>query len=73
MTSPSAARQIGNPDGPLGSRYGKKLNVYRDVFATPKWRNDIHVLARRSIRDHERFLNHFDQVSEPSTGVLFLS
>lgn len=54
--------QIGNPDGPLGSKYGKKLNAYRDVFGTDKWKTEIHALARKSIRDHERFLAHFDQV-----------
>lgn len=47
------------------------------MFGTDKWKTDVHALARKSIRDHERFLAHFDQVSPrplfPSSFLLSLS
>jgi len=52
--------EIGNPDGPLGSRHSAKLKVYRQVLAEATFRDQVHGLLKRSIRDYEKFLSHFD-------------
>lgn len=52
--------EIGNPDGPLGSRHGTKLKVYRKVLAEATFRDQVHGLLKKSIRDYEKFLSHFD-------------
>jgi len=52
--------EIGNPDGPLGSRHGTKLKVYRKVLAEASFRDQVHGLLKKSIRDYEKFLSHFD-------------
>ncbi|KAF5352615.1 hypothetical protein D9756_006190 [Leucocoprinus leucothites] len=52
--------EIGNPDGPLGSRNGDKLKAYHGVLAAKPFRDQIHSLLKKSIRDHEKFLSHFD-------------
>ena len=57
--------EIGNPDGPLGSKDGKKLQAYRAVLAQENFREQIYTLLRKSIRDHERFLSHFDTLEGP--------
>ena len=57
--------EIGNPEGPLGSKDGKKLKAYREVLAQEDFREQIFTLLRRSIRDHERFLTHFDTLEGP--------
>jgi hypothetical protein len=57
--------EIGNPDGPLGSTSGQKLKAYRGVLADGAFREQIGGLLRKSIRDHERFLAHFDALETP--------
>jgi len=57
--------EIGNPDGPLGSTSGTKLQAYRAVLAEGFFREQIGGLLRKSIRDHERFLAHFDALETP--------
>jgi len=57
--------EIGNPDGPLGSTSGPKLQAYRGVLADGAFRDQIGGLLRKSIRDHERFLAHFDALETP--------
>lgn len=52
--------EIGNPDGPLGSRTGAKVKAYREVLAAKPFRDQINGLLKKSIRDHEKFLSHFD-------------
>ena len=52
--------EVGNPDGPLGSRHGTKLKVYRGMLAENTFRDQIHGFLKKSIRDHEKFLSHFD-------------
>ncbi len=52
--------EIGNPDGPLGGRTGIKLKAYRDLLAAKPFRDQICSLLKKSIRDHEKFLSHFD-------------
>lgn len=61
--------EIGNPDGPLGAYDGAKVQAYRQVLNDPSSRKQIETLLRKSIRDHERFLTHFDTL-EPSSPVL---
>ena len=57
--------EIGNPDGPLGSEEGAKLKAYREALANEGFKNQIFSLVKKSIRDHERFLSHFDTLEGP--------
>ena len=57
--------EIGNPDGPLGRTDGPKLQAYRGVLADDAFREQIGGLLRKSVRDHERFLAHFDALETP--------
>ncbi|KAF8435665.1 hypothetical protein L210DRAFT_106310 [Boletus edulis BED1] len=52
--------EIGNPDGPLGRSDGPKARAYRGVLGEESFREDIYGFLRKCIRDHERFLSHFD-------------
>ncbi|KAJ7756520.1 hypothetical protein DFH07DRAFT_820848 [Mycena maculata] len=65
--------EVGNPDGPLGRSTGKKAKAYREAFgiaehgegvAGPgdKVKEQILALVKKSMRDHERFLGHFDSL-----------
>lgn len=58
--------EIGNPHGPLGSKDGKKLPAYKEVLAEDPFREQILTLVRKSMRDHERFLAHFDTLEAPT-------
>ncbi|KAI0290534.1 hypothetical protein B0F90DRAFT_1785233 [Multifurca ochricompacta] len=58
--------EIGNPDGPLGRTDGPKLQAYRGVLADGAFREQIGALLKKSIRDHERFLAHFDALETPA-------
>ncbi|KAI9459646.1 hypothetical protein BJY52DRAFT_1204012 [Lactarius psammicola] len=57
--------EIGNPDGPLGRTGGPKLQAYRGVLADSAFREQIGTLLKKSIRDQERFLAHFDALETP--------
>ena len=57
--------EIGNPAGPLGKSDGPKLQAYRSVLADDAFREQIGGLLKKSIRDHERFLAHFDALETP--------
>ncbi|KAF9225259.1 hypothetical protein BS17DRAFT_778366 [Gyrodon lividus] len=57
--------EVGNPDGPLGRNDGPKARAYRRVLAEESFREDICVYLRKCIRDHERFLAHFDTLEGP--------
>lgn len=57
--------EIGNPEGPLGSKDGAKLKAYREVLADEVFREQVTTLVKKSIRDHERFLAHFDTLEGP--------
>jgi len=50
---------------PLGSTDGPKLQAYRGVLADSAFREQIGELLKKSIRDHERFLAHFDALETP--------
>ncbi|KIJ54366.1 hypothetical protein M422DRAFT_153861 [Sphaerobolus stellatus SS14] len=54
--------EIGNPDGPLGPSSGVKAQAYRQVLNEPQFREQITTLLKKSIRDHEKFLTHFDSL-----------
>ncbi|KAH9980606.1 hypothetical protein BJV74DRAFT_855962 [Russula compacta] len=57
--------EIGNPEGPLGRTDGPKLQAYRGVLADAAFREQVGGLVKKSIRDHERFLAHFDALETP--------
>jgi len=57
--------EIGNPDGPLGRKDGPKLAAYREVLADTTFKETILSLVKKSFRDHEKFLSHFDTVEGP--------
>ncbi|TCD64395.1 hypothetical protein EIP91_004143 [Steccherinum ochraceum] len=52
--------EIGNPDGPLGNKDGSKLAAYKEALANDSFRDHIHSLVKKALRDHEKFLSHFD-------------
>ncbi|KAG1830899.1 hypothetical protein EV424DRAFT_247641 [Suillus variegatus] len=58
--------EMGNPDGPLGRSDGPKAQAYRQVLANDGFRENIHSLLKKSLRDHERFLSHFDTLEGPA-------
>ncbi|KAG6878033.1 hypothetical protein C0993_000573 [Termitomyces sp. T159_Od127] len=58
--------EIGNPDGPLGKSESTKALAYREVLAAAPFREQIVSLLRKSIRDHEKFLSHFDSIESPN-------
>lgn len=61
--------EIGNPDGPLGKSDGPKARAYRCVLREESFREDIGGYLRKCIRDHERFLAHFDTLEGPPPMV----
>ena len=52
--------EIGNPAGPLGAREGAKAQAYRAALGAAAFREQVAALLRKSVRDHEKFLGHFD-------------
>jgi len=58
--------EIGNPDGPLGKRSGPKLQAYTEMLGEKSFRDNISQLLKRSLRDHEKFLSHFDSLESPN-------
>lgn len=59
--------EIGNPDGPLGRSDGEKFMAYRRVLKEDEtFREQILGLVRKSVRDHDKFLSHFDSLEIPS-------
>ncbi|KAG2341973.1 hypothetical protein BDR05DRAFT_964620 [Suillus weaverae] len=58
--------EMGNPDGPLGRSDGPKAQAYRRVLTDDGFRENIHSLLKKSLRDHERFLSHFDTLEGPA-------
>ncbi|KAI0694897.1 hypothetical protein BC835DRAFT_1415191 [Cytidiella melzeri] len=57
--------EIGNPEGPLGSKQGEKLNAYQQALGNEEFKEQIFSLVKKSLRDHERFLSHFDVLEGP--------
>ncbi|KAL5494672.1 hypothetical protein ACEPAI_133 [Sanghuangporus weigelae] len=60
--------EVNNPDGPLGRSDGAKARAYRAVLGESPLREQVCALLRKSKRDHERFLAHFDSM-EPSANA----
>ncbi|CAL1694850.1 unnamed protein product [Somion occarium] len=60
--------EIGNPDGPLGSRDGDKLKAYREGLASSVFRDQITGLLKKALRDHEKFLTYFDTLEGSEDG-----
>ena len=58
--------EIGNSDGPLGKHDGPKLLAYAAVLGEKLFKDHISQLLRKSLRDHERFLSHFDSLDSPN-------
>ena len=54
--------EIGNCDGPLGKHDGPKLLAYAAVLGEKSFKDHISQLLRKSLRDHEKFLSHFDSL-----------
>ncbi|KAK7695222.1 hypothetical protein QCA50_002412 [Cerrena zonata] len=52
--------EVANPDGPLGSRDGAKLQAYRNTLANSGFRDQVTGLIKKALRDHEKFLSYFD-------------
>lgn len=57
--------EVGNPAGPLGPLTGAKARAYMEVLGDPAFREQVGTLLRKGIRDHERFLAHFDTIEGP--------
>ena len=57
--------EIGNPDGPLGRKDEPKLAAYREVLTDPTFKETVLGLVKKSFRDHEKFISHFDTVEGP--------
>lgn len=63
--------EIGHPDGPLGKKDGGKLAAYKQVLADENFRDQVTSLIKKSMRDHEKFLSHFDSlegIPDPAAG-----
>ncbi|KAG6907474.1 hypothetical protein DXG01_008810 [Tephrocybe rancida] len=58
--------EVGNPEGPLGRNDGAKALAYREVLAAEGFREQITTLLRKCVRDHEKFLSHFDSLESPN-------
>ena len=58
--------EIGNPDGPLGKHDGPKSLAYAAVLGEKSFKDHISQLLKKSLRDHEKFLSHFDSLDSPN-------
>jgi hypothetical protein len=58
--------EMGHPDGPLGKKDGVKVLAYKKVLGEKAFKEQISNLLRKSIRDHEKFLSHFDSLESPN-------
>ena len=58
--------EIGNPDGPLGRHDGPKCLAYAAVLGEKSFKDHVSQLLRKSLRDHEKFLSHFDSLDSPN-------
>jgi len=58
--------EIGNADGPLGKRDATKLQAYAYTLGEKNFRDHITQLLKKSLRDHEKFLSHFDSLDSPN-------
>lgn len=61
--------EVGNPDGPLGRSSGPKAMAYRRILADPVFREQVYGLLKKSMRDHEKYLAHFDTLEGPDASA----
>lgn len=53
--------EIGNAAGGLlGPRNAAKFKAYRQLLNPPQFQEEVHAALRKSLKDHERFISHFD-------------
>ncbi|EIW87174.1 hypothetical protein CONPUDRAFT_134458 [Coniophora puteana RWD-64-598 SS2] len=57
--------EVGNPAGPLGRADEPKARAYEIVLGDAEFRALVFGLLRKAVRDHERFLAHFDSIEGP--------
>lgn len=57
--------EINNPEGPLGASDGSKARAYRAAFSEGELNGQVSALLRKSMRDYEKFLAHFDTLEGP--------
>ncbi|KAF7966415.1 hypothetical protein HWV62_38422 [Athelia sp. TMB] len=57
--------EVGNPHGPLGRSDGPKATAYKRVLGDPTFKERIYTLLRKSMRDHDKYLAHFDTLEGP--------
>ncbi|PVG00907.1 hypothetical protein CPB86DRAFT_773518 [Serendipita vermifera] len=50
------------PHGPLGPKNGTRMRVYRQAMTAPQLKGTVTGLLKKSVRDHEKFMNYFDTV-----------
>ncbi|KAF8204060.1 hypothetical protein BJ912DRAFT_1137953 [Pholiota molesta] len=60
--------EIGNPEGPLGRSDGEKLLAYSSALGEKAFRDYVTQLLKKGLRDHEKFLAHFDSL-ESSNAI----
>ncbi|RXW16200.1 hypothetical protein EST38_g9654 [Candolleomyces aberdarensis] len=58
--------EIGNPDGPLGPASGAKVQAYNAVLGEKTFKEQITSLLKKGLKDHEKFLSHFDSLESPN-------
>ncbi|KAK0474569.1 hypothetical protein IW261DRAFT_1341517 [Armillaria novae-zelandiae] len=59
--------EMGHPDGPLGKASGAKAKAYRDALGEAMFKDQVTSLLKKSIRDHDKFLAHFDTLERPNS------
>ncbi|KAK0479636.1 hypothetical protein IW261DRAFT_1478426 [Armillaria novae-zelandiae] len=59
--------EMGHPDGPLGKASGGKARAYRDALGEARFKDQVTSLLKKSIRDHAKFLTHFDTLESPNS------
>ncbi len=59
--------EMGHPDGPLGKMGGAKARAYRDALGEGRFKDQVTSLLKKSIRDHDKFLAHFDTLESPNS------
>lgn len=60
--------EIGNPEGPLGPSDGEKRLAYSSALGEKAFRDYVTQLLKKGLRDHEKFLAHFDSL-ESSNAI----
>ncbi|KAF9535603.1 hypothetical protein CPB83DRAFT_842039 [Crepidotus variabilis] len=57
--------EVDNPEGPLGDQHGAKRQAYTSLLSDASFRGYITSLLKKCMRDHEKFIKHFDSVENP--------